>query len=313
MRHPGVLGTAALAVAVAGLASCGTWPSTDANATRPARSAKTALVSADAGGPAAGTRAESVRLARRLLSLLVLPRGTRRLPSQPVPIGLSQSVAGGLAATTTIDRYRLYSLPLSVARASTFFATHVPAGMTTEGTGQSGEGGGVTALLVTDTPVRLPAGISAVDLTDTIVPGPPGRALLRADVQVIWFPARSAAEHLVAADFRAVRIDAWIYGTAVRHIRSTFTATPVIARLARLLNVLPASPGGLVNCPMIWATYQLTFKAAAGHPDAVFNADNCLTVPVSVGGAKEPDLYDGSSTVAAAAGHLLHVRVNSAG
>ena len=236
----------------------------------------------------------------------MLPRGARRLPGQPVRAGLRQSAGGYMSATSTVDIYRLYALPLAMGSASSFFVRHVPAGMTIYGTGQSGGGGVVTAQIVSDTLVRLPAGISAAELNDTIVPGPQGRALLRADVQVIWFPARSAAERLVADRFRAVRIDAWLYGTGVRHVRRIITAKPVIARLARLLNALPASPGGVAHCPISFAIYQLTFEAAGGRPDAVFNAGNCGTIPVWVGGVKQPVLTGG--TVATVVGRLLHTR-----
>jgi hypothetical protein len=102
-----------LALAVSTVtAACGTVAASHATAPRPIRLARTARVSGPAHGPVAGTRAESVRLARRLLTRLVLPPGSRRLPGRP-PASVRQSAGGIMAATSTIDVYRLYSLPLT--------------------------------------------------------------------------------------------------------------------------------------------------------------------------------------------------------
>jgi len=256
--------------------------------------------------PHAGTRAESLRLAIRLLRRMVLPPGTRRLPARPLPHGLRQP-GSIMSATTTIDRYRLFELAISMTRAKDFLAAHPPAGMTVTATGWTGDHNRVTERMVSDTLAKLLPGISAADLTASIVPGSHGRSLLRADVQVIWFPRRSAAERLQAASFRAVRITAWLSGRKVREVKRTFTAKAEIRRLVRLLDGLPASPGGAMHCPAILASYRLTFVPVAARPGAVVSTVGCASDAVTVGGKPQPALAD-PGQLAGLAGRLLQVR-----
>jgi hypothetical protein len=294
-------GLAVLAVAVGCASASATGPA-------PGKAVTARTTAASTGGPHWGTRARSLSLARRLLRTIVLPPGARQLPDKPLPARLRHP-ASTLSAKTLIDRYRLFTLPVSMARAETFLARHPPRGMTLTATGSSGDHNRVTERMVIDTPVKLPPGISAVELVDGIVRAGHSRALLRTDVQVIWFPRRSAAEHLRASSFRAVRVKAWLYGHKVRTKARTFTSKTVIRRLVRLVDRLPASPGAVPLCPIILATYRVTFEPVPGRAGAVVRAESCSADSIAVGSAPQPALADPGNPgkVGTLAGQLLHL------
>jgi hypothetical protein len=280
-------------LAVVALAGCGT--------------ATALLTAGHRGGPPPGTRADALRLARRLIAENVLPPGARGLPQRPIPLGLRQVGGQAIGVKSSVDVYRLFALPVSMRQAAAFLARHAPAGTRSGGTGQSGGPGGITEMDVSYFLNRLAPGISSAGLTDTVVPARRGGSLLRIDAQVIWNPPRSAAEHIDPRDYRAVRIHAELYGHGAQHVTRTFTARGVIGRLARLLNGLPASPGGLYPCPLQLATYQLTFEPKASQPKIVVATQGCSSDTVTVGGARQPALED-FGKLTALAGQITRVR-----
>jgi hypothetical protein len=277
---------------VVALAGCGTATALDSAGHR------------HRGGPPPGNRAEALRLARHLMAEDPLPPGARRLPQRPVPPGLRQ-MPDGYGVKTIVDIYRLYALPDSMRRVAAYADAHTPAGMKSGGTSSTGVGGVTTEMGAGFFLNKPPQGISSAGLFDTIVPAPHGGALLRVDAEVTWYPPRSAAEYLVAKSYLAVRIDAWLT-TKNRQIRRTFTSRAIIGKLTRLLNGLPASPGGIVPCPLAFAVYTLTFEPAAGQPKVVVNTSYCLADSISVGGVSQPGLVD-NGKLGTLVAKLMHV------
>lgn len=259
------------------------------------------------GGPPSYTRAKSIAYARTLLPKIVLPAGSKALPQHPLPRGLHHP-SSLMLATDSIDIYRLYKLPGSLRRSARFLTKHVPAGMTGQGTGYESNRHGIVSEDVTYVPRRLPRGVSTADMVATVVRAPHHHSYLRTDVQVIWYPARSAAEHLSAPDYTSVRITAWISGhRRVHRVSRTFTSTAIRKRIIRLLNSLPASPGGVAMCPLILVTYRLTFFPVAGQKTAVISRFGCTTDGVQIGGVTQPALND-YGKLSALASHILHIR-----
>ncbi len=303
-------GVAALMIAGCGVAGAGRTAQATAGSGGSAAIPATPTADASAryrGTPPAGSRAEALRLARKLLAELVLPTASASLPRRPVPKGLRQPFSSQ-SGTSYLDIYRLFRLPVPMRKAEHFLATHTAAGMKQTGTGTASEPGGTTEEAVTLAAVRLPAGINSLQVVLTIVPGPGGTTLLRADAQVFWYPLRSAAEYLTAAGFRAVRVDASLAGTRrPRTVSRTFTAEAVIRRLVLLVDSLPASPGELQFCPLITATYQVSFLPRTGHSVAIVSVPGCAADEVTVGGVPQPALAD-FGRVARAVRGLLHLR-----
>jgi hypothetical protein len=242
------------------------------------------------GVPPAGTPAEAQTEARHLLAQLVLPAGARALPQRPVPGAVSQP---GQSLGTSLDLYRLFRLPMPMDAAQQFERAHLPAALTSSGTGWGGSGGMPTCdVLAVDMPPRaVPPGIDIAQLIYTIAPDPGGGSLLRADAQIIIFPARSAAEYLDPAGIRSVTVST-IGPDPVSRI---ITARPEIARLARLADSEHAFPLGLVySCPAeLGPSYQLAFTpVSAGRPTVVIDPASCMGDVVFAGGVRQPALVD---------------------
>jgi hypothetical protein len=141
------------------------------------------------------------------------------------------------------------------------------------------------------TPRAVPAGIYTAQLVYTIAPDAVGGSVLRADAQIIIYPARSAAEYLNPADIRSVTAS----HTAPDPASRTITSRPEIARLARLVDAEHAFPLGLVfSCPAEFPpSYQLTFTpVSASQPTVVIDPGNCMGDGVFAGGVRQPGLVD---------------------
>jgi uncharacterized protein YceK len=293
-RRRRIMAAVAAVAIMACLAGCGsvaarTAAASGPNRGRPAR-AHDAKSSSAPAVPTAGTTAEARAETVHLLAELVLPGGARRLPGRPVPGAVSSP---GQNLGTGFDRYRLFSLPVSMEAAQQFVQAHLPAGLTSGGTGSGSDGGGPEYDVVTAdvAPRAVPAGIYTAQLVYTIAPGADGGSLLRADAQIIIFPARSAAEYLDPADIRSVTVS----HTAPDPASRTITSRPEIARLARLADGEHAFPLGLVfPCPAeLPPSYQLTFTpVSASRPTVVIDPGNCMGDGVYAGSARQPTLLD---------------------
>ena len=182
-------------------------------------------------GPPTTTKQQAERLAQELLSRAPLPAGARRTTGPPVKaLGRSVSTASRAARPWRCTGCGRSRQPMNAV--NTFLKSMCPAGMAVSGSGQSGQlgrrpgantkvpseppGGGVqpgnvgtvTEEYVSYLLERPPAGVSAATVSMAVAPaGTRGGSELRADVQVIWFPPRSTAEH-VPAGMRAVTITA---------------------------------------------------------------------------------------------------------
>jgi hypothetical protein len=260
------------------------------------------------GGPPWTDRAGALVAARNALAQVVLPAGSRQLPQRPLPTGLRRP-ASSMAATEYLDRYRVYRLGLPIGAAVRFLRTHLPAGMTLQSTGNSGIRGRITERDQSFGPRREPFGIDTLSLVETLVAGPHGHALMRADAEVIWFPRRPASEHLTAADYRSIRVVAEIYGTKPRTIARTYTSPGAIGRIIRLLNSLPAAPGEAFSCPAELVTVRVAFTPTAGHPAAVTSSSGCGGDGLVLGGKRQPTLNDFGSLVTLVE-RLLHLHKN---
>jgi hypothetical protein len=302
-RSAAAFGLAALAVASAvGVAAA---------ATQSAGAATRQLAAGGQAGRAGhvpfATRAESVRLARRLLAKVVLPPGTRRFHGRRLPADL-RSPAEEPLSDHLVDVHRVFTEGRSMGGTIAFLDHHHPAGWSNAGTGEAYNIDHGKKIITEEdveyAPAHIGAAFSEIEMVVEVVPGHHGHALSRADVQVIWYPRRSVAEHLIARHFRAVRIDAWIYGKGLRHVKRTFRQRAIIDKLTRVLNALPASPGGVVSCPAIATIYELTFKPVNGGAGATVTADGCFSYGISVGGHQQPALVD-NGKIERIADHLM--------
>ena len=302
-RLTAMLAAAGIVAVALLLAGCGS-ASSPPGATAPASGSAPAQT--HGSGPPSASRARALALARTLLSRLVLPPGARPAPVSPLPSQLRQPVNSILGSA---DAHRLFLLPQPMQDVHTFLLAHVPAGMRLSLDGRGSGPAGVTMRTVGFAPRFVPPGMVEVELAMAVIAGARGGSLLRADAQVSWFPPRAAAEHLDPAGFHALTISARLLNPMPPHtVTRVVTSPAVIARLARLLNGLPAAPRPIVmGCPAIGATYRLEFAARAGRPaDVVATTDGCATDQITVNGRAQPVLLDRGNKLAAAGRTLLH-------
>jgi hypothetical protein len=256
-----------------------------------------------------------------LLAGLVLPAGARPVAMRALPRLLRQpQAANGGTGPHEADIHRVYLLSQPMPVVQDFLKAHVPAGMRTASYGQLADPGSVTTSGQTAGPGNvtmesvgyqprsLPAGINEAELDTAVVPAPNGGSLLRADAAVIWYPARSAAEHLDPARYRAATVSITLFNPRWHTLTRTVTSRGVIGRLAGLVNRLPGAPYQPPHCAAILAGYQLIFiPTAPAAPRVVVAPSGCLTAGVNVGGVAQPPLW-GDTGLIAAAKRLLHVK-----
>jgi hypothetical protein len=168
-------------------------------------------------------------------------------------------------------------------------AVSVPAGLSRSGSGEGSGPGGAAFAEVSYTARRVPAGIYSAQLVLTAVPAASGGSLVRADVQVIWYPPRTTAEYIDPERYHAVTITITIVSPQQRTIRRVVTSQAVIRQLAGALDRSPADPVTSSGCAMIFATMV---ASATRWP--------CGGVRVSAAGRIQPPLEDAGAVVAAA-------------
>lgn len=267
--------------------------------------ASPAAVASPAVVPAAGTQAEGSQFARAQLALVRLPAGAQVDTAPPLvmqrpplfgwQMGQDMMAAGG----TT------WRLPLSAADAIGYLQRNPPAGwrltlLDTTGRMSGSVGGAVNTVLQYGRGPAPPPGIWAAQVLVSLHPDGPVASLVRVDVQVGWYDARSAAEYV--ASFASMTVTG--PGGATR----TFSSPSPIAAVARLLNGLPAAPWddwlrdstAQYDCPVRGDGYTVAFAVKRGGipwMKAVLDPGDGLiqqacSVSVSVWSTSDPDDYD---------------------
>jgi hypothetical protein len=252
-----------------------------------------------------GSRAAALTLARQMLSGLVVPPGSPAAHPSPVPKPLTVSSAGG-ASSYTVELHRFVLVREPAAAVHSFLPAHVPAGMSWAGVGLApGTTDTVTVLWVAYRPRSLASGLASAELGTAAMPGAGSDTLIRADASVSWFPPRSAAEQLTAADLRSVTVTAVEVFPRPRTVTRTVTSPVVIGRLVALIDSLPATPypdvAGM-SCLAIATVYRLEFTPGViVYPGGCGGSD-----AITVNRKEQPRLWD-QGVLIAAARQLLHL------
>jgi hypothetical protein len=237
--------------------------------------------------PPGGSRALAHDVGRRLLARLVLPSGSHRTGPRGAPVR-----AEVIGSVSLVDLHRFFVLPMPMSAAVRFLRAHPPAGMEANGTGISSDRSGVTEEDVAFYLSHPPTGITSdTELLVSLAKGPRGGTRARADAQVVWYPRRSAAEYLRASAIRSARISASFMNPSERRFVKVITSRRVITRLAALLDGMRATDNSIMFCPMIDASYHVTFTARAGLR-VVIDAAGCARDDVVVNGTAQPPLWD---------------------
>ena len=254
--------------------------------------------------PQPGTRTQAQAIAQHLLASLVFPASAITLAG-PVPASLEHDGEGPVVASQAANVLQVYRVPGGMTAVFGYLKAHVPAGLGSVGSGQTTDHGTVESDEITGQQTSVPAGIYLAAMSETIEPGPQGSALVLADAEVIWHPARSAAEYLTASRFRRVTVTATATSGKKATVRRTLSSQAAIGAIVNLLNGLQAAPELPPGNLLPPATYQLDFAPAlAGQPAVQVSDGGMLTERVSVGGASQPVLWDPANSLATLAGRL---------
>jgi len=240
-----------------------------------------------------------------MLASLVLPAGSH-VTNVPLTGQLRQP--GGIGGLGLVDVHRLFSLGLPIGPAAHFLRTHTPPGMRVGGSGQV-DVATATVQTMSYTLGSPPQGIYLAQVAETVVPAAGGRSLVRADAQVMWYPSRTAAEHIDPGRYGAVILKAHVLFLNNRSMKTRVTSKAVIARLAAMLNGMHAAPPVDHPCPSGLASEQVRFGVTArSGPSVLLPAGDCQTLQVITGGQEQPALLDSGGRFETAVLHLLGLK-----
>jgi hypothetical protein len=246
------------------------------------------------GSPAHSSRTASRKLARRLIKDTELPPGPAQLHFAKLPKVL-RDLGDGPESFHKVDIFKVLWDRRDFENAFGYVNRHHPDGWQWDGSGSAyakAHGKKIfSEKFVTYAPRQLPAADNDIEMQISVVPRQ-GHSWIRVDLMVIWYPRRSAAEHLIASHFRSVTATAWQSNQKPHYKSRTFKQRAIIDRLSKVLNSLPASPGGIVNCPLIDTTYRLTFHPIRHQGKVVIDLNGCFSLGIEVGGHYQPALVD---------------------
>lgn len=300
-RFLSVLSAAACAVAV--LAGCGTQhvaPRPDAPRTQ-------GPSPAGAASAGASPRQRAVADAARIIASFPRPPGAVRTGA--VRTGLIESLsAPGEGPPDTPDvatATRWWRAPGRPQAVLAWVRAHLPSGFTLAGTGTGTYRPSPSAARLSESwtdQFALPAVPGVLTQRWLVVLAVPdgGQTAIRADAQVVWLPARPAAER-IPADARVVTVTPVFGDQADKNLERTDHAVTVtdpakVAGIAALIDGLAIFPPGIFSCPADFgAAMRLTFRTSPhGRVVAVVVAGygGCGAVSVTINGRSMPALSD---------------------
>jgi len=294
-----VLGAALLAscavIAVAGCGSRAALPSSAASAIK-AGSSATAPPPQVAVSPR--QRAEADAAAIR--ASFVPPPGARRLTAAPDVDGGALKQPSGVPETPDlVDDASWWQMPGQPEAVLAWEKAHLPRRFTSAGSSVSSLRGVPTAWSDDFSLPAVPTVLASRELLVEVVSAGRGQTAIRVDAQVIWLPAKPAAERVPAAA-ESVTISPLPGSLAGGKPPAPVTVTNPgkVRRIASLADALPLFPPGTYNCPADFGQrLRLMFRDAGGRTLAVMEADlaGCGTVAFTVGGKSLPTLWHGPS------------------
>jgi hypothetical protein len=243
--------------------------------------------------PSGGDGNQARTYALRLLAQLRLPDEARQATWPAQPDRLAQPTFENWS-TYAVTAQALYRDAASTESVDQFLTTHVPVGMRLRWSYPPYIG---NARNVLDVPAHLPSGIEHASLAVVVIPRGSG-SLMNVEVQVVWYPLRTAVEYVYPDRYRSVTVTVPVISTTSpgATVTRTFTSRSVIEQFATLLNRLPGMPPTGFMCPMMTSgpppsPYRIVFTPESRRwPMIAASPVGCDVGGVVAGGLKQPAL-----------------------
>jgi hypothetical protein len=277
-----------------------------------------------AGSPAGVTAAHSLAAptvgsprqratadAAHIIASFPTPPGAVRSGRTTSPL-LTAPSSGPPATPDVVTATRWWTAPGQPTAVLAWIRDHIPAGFSPAGSGSGGYNppgvrpGPEPSIQHTNTwfdwfSLPVVAGVLTQRwLLVTVAAHGHGQTAIRVDAQVVWLPARPAAER-IPPDARVVTVTP-VFGLdpnkKLDPLDRAFTVTnpAKVARIAAVIDGLPLFPPGMFSCPAdSGAEMRLTFRTSPDGPAvARLTAEygGCGVVLVSIGGRSMPALRD---------------------
>jgi hypothetical protein len=273
-------------------AGCGSAASAPPTPSPPAvSSASPAGTSPGAGSQPAGTASQRAAAdARAILAKFVPPPGAVRLARQPALPADAPSV--GLNSADQADAVEYWRAAGSATALLAWEKTHISASFSNQDV--------LIGPPSWNTMYALPAVAGVLPTREMNVQfyeSSDGSTVIMAAAMVAWEPPRPAAEVIPASvtQVTITPLGPW-HGQPVP---ATITSAAVVRRLAALINGLPLSTAGDAPCASGPMDFSLTFRAAAGGPQAAYAAPGaCGSLSLQLDGKDEPALQAPDSFLA---------------
>jgi hypothetical protein len=298
-------------------------PQTQRPATVPGR-LTAASQRASATSPASQSdshRQRALADADAILDSFVPPAGAKRLAAAPAADG------GALrhpfqtpGAFHLIDKATWWQAPGQPQQLLAWEKAHLPRQFASAGSATEGNRGAITLWGDDFSLPSVPNLLVQRDLLVEVVSAGHGQTAIRVDAQVIWLPAKTAAEDVPSAA-RVVTV-AVLQGIGpggtARLGPVTITDAATVRRIAALVDGLPLAPWDWVSCPIFDnGGVRLTFSARVGGPALATlsaNLNGCPPALLTIDGKQQPQLTAGDSfgrQVAALAGLRLRASTST--
>jgi hypothetical protein len=279
---------------VLAVAGCGS-----VHVTAPPGTATASAVASRPASPASATpRQRAVADAAAILASFAVPPGARRLSGAPEGVLKHPPMAPG--TPDLVDAASWWQAPGTPQAVLSWERAHLPRRLAAAGNSALYRPGTTAAWSDSFSLPAVPGVLDSRQLLVEVVSSGSGQTAVRVDAQVTWLPAKPAIERIPSAA-RMVTITA-IPGldvTGRTPAPVTITSAAAVRRIASLIDGLPVSPPGTYSCPMdTGRALRMTFRTTAGGPVlavAAADLDGCGGVDLTVGGATQPGLSDGSS------------------
>ena len=175
-----------------------------------------------------------------------------------------------------------------------WIGAHLPSGYSPDGTGR-GNGSWIDTFALP----AVPGVLTERELVVLAVHDR-GQTAIRVDAQVVWLPARSAAERIPAGvtTITVTPVFGFNRNPRARRLDHALTVTDPakVARIVALVNGLTRFPDGTFSCPADFGgQMRLTFFTRPGRPAAaqlIAEYAGCGVVSVRIGGRAMPALSE---------------------